>query len=202
MLTYFLKSISYFLHPLLMPWVAAVYFFSVATVQYHPTKIVYWLLSIIFWSLLLPLLLYVLLKKLKVVQSFHLKSVKERTWPLLLNSIIMTYLGFHVLPKSECVELHYFIMGTLVTILMGLAFSVFKVKASIHMMAVSGAFLFMILTNLHFGVSIDNMVIVFILIMGAMASSRLHLRAHTVKELVIGLIIGAVPQILIVTEWL
>tara|TARA_B110000879_G_C11092400_1_gene479557 strand:+ start:176 stop:784 length:609 start_codon:yes stop_codon:yes gene_type:complete len=202
MLTYFLKSISYLLHPLLMPWVAAIYFFSIATTQYLPTKIVYWLLLIVFWSLLLPLLLYVILKKLKVVQSIHLKTAKERIWPLLLNSIIMIYLGFHVLPKSECIELHYFIMGTLVTILIGLALSVCKVKASIHMMAVSATFMFMILTNLHFGVSISNVVIVFILIMGAMASSRLHLNAHSMKELIIGLIIGIIPQILIVSKWL
>ena len=202
MITYFLKSISYFLHPLLMPWIAAVYFFSVATAPYQPTEIMYWLLSIVFWSLLLPLLLYVILKKLKVVQSIHLKTAKERIWPLLLNSIIMIYLGFYVLSKSECVELHYFIIGSLVTLLIGLVLSVFEVKASIHMMAVSGTFLFIILTNLHFGISISKVVILFILIMGAMASSRLHLNAHTTKELIIGLIIGVVPQILIVSKWL
>jgi hypothetical protein len=70
------------------------------------------------------------------------------------------------------------------------------------MMAVSATFMFMILTNLHFGVSISNVVIVFILIMGAMASSRLHLNAHSVKELAIGLIIGVLPQILLLNQWL
>tara|TARA_B110000091_G_scaffold161539_1_gene172229 strand:+ start:129 stop:764 length:636 start_codon:yes stop_codon:yes gene_type:complete len=202
MLTYFLKSISYFLHPLLMTWIAAVYFFSVTPVQYPPTKVVYWLLSIVIWSLLFPLLLYVVLKKLNAVRSIHLKTVKERFWPLLLNSIIMSYLGFFVLPKAECVELHYFILGSILTIVLGLTLSIIKIKASIHMMAVSGAFLFMILTNLHFGVSIDNVVIVFVLVMGAMASSRLHLNAHSVKELAIGLIIGVLPQILLFNQWL
>ena len=202
MLTYFLKGISCFLHPLLMTWIAAVYFFSVTPVQYPPTKVVYWLLSIIIWSLLFPLLLYVVLKKLNAVRSIHLKNVKERFWPLLLNSIIMSYLGFWVLPKAKCVELHYFIIGSILTIVLGLTLSIFKIKASIHMMAVSGAFLFMILTNLHFGVSIDNVVIIFILVMGAIASSRLHLNAHSVKELAIGLIIGVLPQILLFNQWL
>ncbi len=202
MLTYFLKSISYLLHPLFMTLTAAVYFFSATPVQYPPTRVVHWLLSIIIWSLLFPLLLNVVLKKLNAIKSIHLKTVKERFWPLLLSSIIMSYIGFVVVPKADCVELHYFVLGSLLTIVLGLALSVLKIKASIHMMAVSGAFIFMILTNLHFGVSIDNVVIFFILVIGAMASSRLHFNAHTGKELTIGLIIGIFPQILLLEQWL
>jgi len=202
MLTYFLKSISYLLHPLFMTLTAAVYFFSATPVQYPPTRVVHWLLSIIIWSLLFPLLLNVFLKKLNAIKSIHLKTVKERFWPLLLNSIIMSYIGFVVVTKADCVELHYFVLGSLLTIILGLTLSILKIKASIHMMAVSGTFMFMILTNLHFGVAIDNLVIFFILVMGAMGSSRLHLNAHTVKELTIGLIIGVFPQILLLKQWL
>ena len=202
MLTYFLKSISYLLHPLFMTLTAAVYFFSATPVQYPPTRVVHWLLSIIIWSLLFPLLLNVVLKKLNAIKSIHLKTVKERFWPLLLNSIIMSYIGFVVVPKADCVELHYFVLGSLLTIILGLTLSIIKIKASIHMMAVSGTFMFMILTNLHFGVAIDNLVIFFILVMGAMGSSRLHLNAHTAKELTIGLIIGIFPQILLLKQWL
>ena len=185
-----------------MTLTAAVYFFSATHVQYPPTRVVYWLLSIIIWSLLFPLLLNVVLKKLNAIKSIHLKNVKERFWPLLLSSIIMSYIGFVVVPKADCVELHYFVLGSLLTIILGLTLSIIKIKASIHMMAVSGTFMFMILTNLHFGVAIDNLVIFFILVMGAMGSSRLHLNAHTVKELTIGLIIGVFPQILLLKQWL
>jgi hypothetical protein len=202
MLTYFLKSISYLLHPLFMTLTATVYFFSATPVQYPPTRVVHWLLSIIIWSLLFPLLLNVVLKKLNAIKSIHLKTVKERFWPLLLNSIIMSYIGFVVVTKADCVELHYFVLGSLLTIILGLTLSILKIKASIHMMAVSGTFMFMILTNLHFGVAIDNLVIFFILVMGAMGSSRLHLNAHTVKELTTGLIIGVFPQILLLKQWL
>ena len=122
MLTYFLKSISYLLHPLFMTLTAAVYFFSATPVQYPPTRVVHWLLSIIIWSLLFPLLLNVVLKKLNAIKSIHLKTVKERFWPLLLNSIIMSYIGFVVVPKADCVELHYFVLGSLLTISAGIDF--------------------------------------------------------------------------------
>ena len=202
MLTTFLKSISYILHPLLMPWMGAVYFFTLTPILYSPIKISIWLLSIIFWSLILPLVLYFILKKLKFVQSIDLKTSKERIWPLLLNSIILGYLSFKILPVSKCVELHYFFLGALMTAIVGMILAILKFKTSIHMMSTGGAFFFMVLVNLHYGYSYSGTFAFFIIVMGAMASSRLHLNAHTVKELVAGLVIGVTPQILLLNQWL
>ena len=202
MLTTFLKSISYILHPLLMPWMGAVYFFSLTPVLYSPIKISIWLLSIIFWSLILPLVLYFILKKLKFVQSIDLKTSKERIWPLLLNSIILGYLSFKILPVSKCVELHYFFLGALMTAIVGMILAILKFKTSIHMMSTGGAFFFMVLVNLHYGYSFSGTFALFIIVMGAMASSRLHLNAHTLKELVVGLVVGVMPQLLLLNNWL
>ena len=116
MLTSILKSISYLFHPLLMPWMGAVYYFSITPVPYPPLKISLWLLSIIFWSVLVPLILYFILKKINIVHTIDLKTSKERIWPLLLNSIILGYLSYSLLPKSKCVELHYFILGALISV--------------------------------------------------------------------------------------
>ena len=202
MLTSLLKSISYILHPLLMPWMAAVYFFSVTVVQYHPIKVSIWLFSIIFWSVLVPLILYFILKKIKFVQTIDLKKSKERIWPLFLNSIILGYLSFGLLPKSICVELHYLFLGALITASFGMILAILRFKTSIHMMSTGGAFFFMVLVNLHYGFSISGIFALFIIIMGAMASSRLHLNAHTVKELVVGFVVGVLPQILVCNYWL
>ena len=202
MLTTFLKSISYILHPLLMPWMAAVYFFTVTPVQYPPIKISFWLLSIILWSVAIPLVLYFILKKLKLVQTIDLKTSKERIWPLFLNSIILGYLSFRILPESMCVELHFFFLGALMTAIAGMVLAFLKFKTSIRMMSTGGAFFFMVLINLHYGYSFSGTFAFFIIVMGAMASSRLHLNAHTIKELVAGLVIGVVPQLLLLNHWL
>lgn len=202
MLTRFLKSISYILHPLLMPWMGAVYFFTITPIQYHPIRASLWLLSIIFWSVIVPLLLYVILNKFNLAQSIHLKTSKERIWPLLLNSIILGYLSFSLLPESICVELHYFFLGALMTASLGMILAVLKFKTSIHMMSTGGAFFFMVLVNLHYDDSFSNALVLFVIVMGAMASSRLHLNAHTVKELVVGLFIGVIPQVLLFNHWL
>ena len=202
MLTPFLKSISYLLHPLLMPWIGAVYYFSVTPIQYPAINISFWLVSIIFWCVILPLILYYILKKMNVVQTIHLKTSKDRIWPLLLNSLIIGNLSFNVLSKSTSVELHYLFLGMTITSLGGLFLAFFKFKSSIHMMSTGGVFFFMVLIDLHYGHSFMSTFALFVVIMGAMASSRLHLNAHTVKELVAGLVIGVIPQLLLVTYWL
>jgi len=201
MLTTFLKSISYTLHPLLMPWMAAVYYFAVTPMQYPPNKISFWLLSIILWSLVMPLFLYFVLNKFKLVYSINLKTSKERIWPLLLNSILLGYLSFGVFFQSVC-ELHYFFLGALITTILGFVIAVLKFKASIHMMSTGGAFIFMVLVNLHYSYSFGGIFAFFVIIMGAMASSRLHLNAHTVKELLAGLLVGVVPQVFLYNYWL
>lgn len=202
MLTSFLKSVSYLLHPLLMPWMGALYFFTVTPVQYHPIKVSIWLLTIIFWSVIIPLILYFFLKKINLVQSIDLKSSKERVWPLLLNSIILGYLSYSLLPKSICVELHYFFLGALTTAAFGMILALLKFKTSIHMMSTGGAFFFMVLVNLHYDYSFSNTFALFVIVMGAMASSRLHLKAHTPKELAVGLFFGVVPQLVLFNHWL
>jgi len=180
----------------------AVYFFTVTPVQYPPIKISFWLLSIILWSVAIPLVLYFILKKLKLVQTIDLKTSKERIWPLFLNSIILGYLSFRILPESMCGELHYFFLGALMTAIVGMLLAYLKFKTSIHMMSTGGAFFFMVLVNLHYGYSFSGAFAFFIIVMGAMASSRLHLNAHTVKELVVGLVIGVLPQLLLINHWL
>ena len=101
-----------------------------------------------------------------------------------------------------CKELHYYFLGIVITILVGLVLAILKFKSSIHMMSASGTFFFIVLLNLHYSYSFISAFVVFIIMMGAMASSRLHLKAHTVRELVVGLIIGVTPQLFLLKNWL
>ena len=90
----------------------------------------------------------------------------------------------------------------MITALVGLCLAFLKFKTSIHMMSTGGAFFFMVLVNLHYDYSFSTTFAFFVIVMGAMASSRLHLNAHTVKELVAGLAIGVAPQLMLLNYWL
>jgi membrane-associated phospholipid phosphatase len=64
------------------------------------------------------------------------------------------------------------------------------------------------LTIFIFGLSIhhhtqNTVLIVFLVLMnGFVASSRLVMKAHTFKELIIGVLLGSIPQMLLLYLWL
>ena len=76
------------------------------------------------------------------------------------------------------------------------------IKASIHMIAVSGLFMFFIALSIHFNININGTLALMSVITGAVATSRLHLNAHTYKELIMGCFVGVFPQLILVNYWL
>jgi len=83
-----------------------------------------------------------------------------------------------------------------------LILAILKFKASIHMIAVSGLFMFFIVLSIHFSININEILALMCIIMGAVATSRLHLKAHNYKELIMGFFIGVMPQLILVNYWL
>jgi hypothetical protein len=99
-------------------------------------------------------------------------------------------------------ELHFFFMGALFSTILALICSLFKIKASLHLMAISGFTVFVIGLNMHLQIHNPYWAALMILLTGVVASSRLEMEAHTNKELLIGLFIGILPQLLFLFLWL
>ncbi|MBT8303168.1 MAG: hypothetical protein KJP09_01765 [Bacteroidia bacterium] len=197
-----LRSISYIFHPLLMPLLGVIFYFS-KTPRYLPLPIIKAkLISIFILTIVLPVLLFYLLKSLKKVGSIYLVSTKERIIPLVLNSIIIILVLQRILPQNEIIELYYFFVGILLSTIACLILAILKFKASIHMIAVGGIFMFFIALSIHFSININGTIAMLFILTGAIATSRLYLKAHDNIELVIGFFIGLVPQLTMLNHWL
>ena len=197
-----LKSISYIFHPLTIPILGVIFYFD-KTRRYIPESVQYGkLVSIGILTIILPLLLFLLLKTIRQVNSIHLRTTKERIFPLLLNCIIVVLILKRVLPQNEILELYFFFLGILCSSLACLILAIANVKASIHMIALSGLLMFMIAIGIHFKININGTIALMCLIIGAVATSRLHLKAHSTTELIIGVFIGLMPQLLLVNFWM
>lgn len=70
------------------------------------------------------------------------------------------------------------------------------------MVAISAFTLFVIGLSIHNQTRNINAIAFLVLMNGFVASSRLEMKAHTPKELVIGLLLGIIPQILLMVFWL
>lgn len=197
-----LRSISYIFHPLIMPLLGVIFYFSKSPRFIAPEIIQAKLVSLLILTVLLPILLYFLLKTLGKVNSIHLNSTKERIYPLILNCIVIVIALQRIVSPTQAIELYFFFLGILLSTMTSLILAIFKFKASIHMIGVSGLFMFFISLSIHFSININGTLAIMSFIIGAVATSRLHLKAHSSKELVVGLLIGIIPQLILTPYWL
>lgn len=197
-----LKSISFIFHPIIMPLLGVIFYFSKSP-RYIPLEVMQAkIISLTILTIILPILLYFLLKTIGKTDSIYLKTTKERIIPLSLNIIICVLIILRVLPSYQIIELYFFFIGILISTIICLVLAILNFKASIHMIGISGVLMFAIAISLHFGKNLNGSLALFCLIAGAIATSRLHLKAHTNVELIFGFCIGLFPQLSILSYWL
>ncbi|MFC4722556.1 hypothetical protein ACFO5O_09500 [Geojedonia litorea] len=202
MIHHILKSISFIFHPLMMPLLGVLFYFS-KTPRYIPDPIIKAkVFSISILTIVLPILLFYLLKTLKKINSFYLETTQERILPLILNTLIIALIIYRVLTHNEIVELYYFFIGILCSTIACLILAILNFKASIHMIASAGFFMFAVALGIHYKININGTIALMSIIIGAIATSRLHLKAHTGIELTIGFFIGLIPQLIMLNYWL
>lgn len=197
-----LSSISFIFHPLIMPLLGVIFYFSKSP-RFIPLEIIQAkLISIFILTIILPILIYFLLKTLGKTKTIYLKTTQERVLPLGVNSIIIYLILQRVFPPNESIELYFFFVGILLSTLTCFILAFLKFKASIHMISIGGVLMFFIALSIHFSININGTLALMTIIAGAIASSRLHLKAHDLKEIIIGFCVGFFPQLTLLNYWL
>ena len=197
-----LKSISYIFHPLLMPIIGVAFYYYISP-RFIAEQILHAkLISLLILTIILPILMFFLLRTLGKTQTIHLKTTRERIYPLALNCFITILVIKRVITITQSLELYYFFVGILISNMACLTLAIFKFKASIHMIGISGLFIFFIAIGIQFSINITGTLAFIALAIGAVATSRLHLNAHTSRELIFGFFIGLIPQLLLINFWM
>lgn len=193
----FFKIGSQLFHPLWMPLAGTLIYFLISP-RFFPLPIVKAkILAILILTIFIPVIFFFLLKNLGLAKSIHLKSTQERRLPLLFFSLlVITILNF-ILGNTHYPELYYFFSGILYSSLLALLSSIFKIKVSLHMMGAAGFTGFLISLSVLYGTNLTYVIGFLIFMLGWIGSSRLALKAHTQKEILLGLIYGFVPQLLL-----
>jgi len=185
-----------------MPLVGVIFYF-INTPRYTNNSIITSkLISVTILTVILPVITFVLLKILGRAKSIHLKSTNERILPLLINIIFSYLVVKHIFTKADYLALYFFFISIIASTILCLIMAIAKIKASIHMLSISGVFMFFIGLSMHYSINITLSIAIVAFVMGAVATSRLHLKAHTNQELVIGCLIGIIPQLVLYKIWL
>lgn len=188
------RLISILFHPLLVPTYAVALLISFPA-EYNrnfPFQASLMLIAFIFLStFLLPLLLMLILKVMKVVESLEMKTQRERIIPLGMMAIVF-YLVFQMLQQGpQDAVFNLFMLGSTLLVLLSLIINYYQ-KISIHMVAhggLNGAF---IGYSLLFGIEINWLICLLLGLSGLVGYARLQLRSHTQTEIYTGYLLGAV----------
>ncbi|MBT8262143.1 MAG: hypothetical protein KJO05_04925 [Bacteroidia bacterium] len=198
----FLRIGAYIFHPLLMPLLGT-FFYFIITPRYVERDLLFAkLMAVCIITFLIPLVTYFLLKNLHVVSSIQLDDVKERKVPLMLQCLLLLLVIKMVFDPYDSPELYYFFVAILFSAITALLLVFFKQKISLHQMGIAGVTMFLIALSVHFKVNLLIWIIIMFIANGWVASSRLHTNSHTPVELVLGLFIGVIPQLILLNFWL
>jgi hypothetical protein len=177
-------------------------YFLFAFSDYKIEEIIFVLIQTTILTILIPIAFYFFLRSTGRIDSIMIADIDQRKIPLLLQCFIIILLVQKSITIERYAELHFFFLGALLSTIIALILLFCNIKASLHMLAISSLTVFVFGLNIHHQANAISLVVFFVIISGFVASSRLEMNAHTSKELLIGLLIGSISQLLLLFLWL
>lgn len=193
----FHKIISTILHPIVVPTIGVMlYFLLISNNLMSNQKLM--ILSLVFVvTYLIPLLFLIVLKKVKIIKSYQTESIKERKIPVAVMIVIFYLLGNTINSIVFLRDLSLLFYATTLGLILIYLLFFFKIKTSIHLLSLGISAGFFMILSYNYSQSFLWIIIIILMLSGVLASARLHLKAHTNKEVYIGFFIGITTPILL-----
>ncbi len=197
----FLSIFSYLFHPLFIPVMVTLFYFYFGTNYFLFREIYIVIIQTIIITVIIPVLFMWLLYVLKKADSIMIADINQRKIPLIMQLFVLFYLITKVIRVEYFYELYFCFLASIISTLLAFILLFLKQKASLHMLGITSFLVFVIALSIH----TKNNFIVFISFLvfacGAVASSRLVMKAHIPKELFLGSLIGILPQFIFAYFW-
>ena len=199
---YLLNAVSYIFHPLFIPMGGTLCYFLV-TPRLNSLEIQSGnILPIFILTIIIPIILFLILKNLGLISSIFAPKLDERKYPLYFNMIIYLMILYKIIPMNYINELYYFFVGLLIASFSTLLLLFTKIKGSIHLMGMGSILIYLIGLSIRFEVNITFAIAIFTLMTGLVATSRLFMKTHSRIELLLGFFVGACSQLFVLKYWL
>ena len=193
----FSKFISYFFHPINFPTIGSILFFLLVPEYIFKPQEHLILTIILIGTYAFPLLLLILMRSFKMINSYYMVTIEERKFPTILFLSISFFLG-HWLYKSNVVDiLALFYSGYGFLLIISYVPFYFKFKLSLHTAAIGGLVGFLICFSFYYKINLIIFLSILFIISGLIAYSRLRLQAHSSRELFLGYLLGIFSQLIV-----
>lgn len=191
---FFYKFISYVLHPLLFSFMGS-FLYLYLTPKHVAKQQEYVILMMVFVSTyLVPILLLALLKKVKMIKDYHLRTIDERKFPILFFIMLSFLIGRAMLSTQIADLLSFSFFGVAFALSFTYLLFNIKVKTSLHTLGIGGIIGFVMVMSYEYQLNFNSLIAGLFIIAGLIGVSRLGLNAHRPKEIYIGFLLGLISQ--------
>lgn len=197
----FLALFSYIFHPLFVSVYATLFYFVVANSFFYEHEIYLAFVQVLILTVLLPMSIFYLLRSLGKMKS-KLPNAKERRLPLAIYALLILFLIKYSLSIVVIPELYYYFTGVLISTVITLALVLGNFSPSLHTMATASLVLFVIGISSYYHITYLYLIALLVVCTGIVGSSRMAVRSHSLSEVLLGALIGIVPQVGLWFIWL
>jgi len=197
-----LPFFSYLFHPIFIPILGTIFYILYSDGYYAKEQYYLLMFQVIIITFFLPLSFFYLLRTFGKVDTIMLSDASQRKIPLLMQIALTIILISKSVTIDRFPELYFFFLGGICSTVIAFALIYAKIKASIHMIALSALSFFVIGMSVHHELNIIYSIATLFLATGIVASSRLFMKAHSMEELIIGYVSGMLPQMVLWVFWL
>jgi hypothetical protein len=189
------KIISVALHPIVVPTLGVILYFILIPNNYASnTKLI--LLSLIFVSTyLIPLLILIIFKRLKLIKNYSADSIQERKLPVAMMIILFYLLANTITNIAGMYDIGLLFYATSAALTFTYIFFAFQLKTSLHLLSLGISTSFFIVLGFIYVYNFAIVIILNILLAGVVANARLYLKAHTTKEVYLGFLLGFIAPL-------
>jgi len=180
---------------------ATLFYFYFGTNYFLFREIYIIIIQTIIITIIIPVLFFWLLYILKKADSIMVADINQRKIPLLVQMFLLFYLITKIIRIEYFYELYFCFLASIVSTFLAFLLLFLKQKASLHMLGITSLLSFVILLSIHTRNNYIPFIAFLVFAFGAVASSRLVMKAHTPSELVLGTIIGVSPQLTFAFLW-
>ena len=185
----FSQFISYLFHPGIMPTVGALFVLWSVPETYSWSTIFKITSTVFVGTYASPLIAIVLFRATKIISSVHLIQREDRIYPYITGAACaLATAGF--LRRAMAPEEIYLSIYSTAFVLVVSTILIPYFKSSAHMAGATGFFALFLRLHQRYGLGGPEFLLLLLLILSAVAWSRISLKRHTLQELLFGGLLG------------
>jgi hypothetical protein len=184
--------VSIIFHPMFMPLFTLWIIFNYNPyVTFNIPKQLHFLIFAIVgvYTLLIPFLSSVILKKLNLISDYEMNDRNERKLPFLITGFSFFFCYYMLQKYPALIIISLIMLGATIAMLLTLILN-YKFKISAHMIGIGGLIGSLAGLTILLGVDYRTLIIGAVIIAGIVGSSRLYLGAHAPYQVYSGFLIG------------